>query len=111
MKLVLVLLLLCLSQVKVANGVIAYDCEDKNSDISTVSIRDVEPCPEPESAYDTVFTEVTVIQRNEIELTPVRTCLVEITRVIFHCGMFSHSSIVEGGVSTYVQTLGSEECN
>ena len=111
MKLVIVLLLLCLSEVKVANGVIAYDCEDKNSDISTVSIRDVEPCPEPESAYDTVFTEVTVIQRNEIELTPVRTCLVEITRVIFHCGMFSHSSIVEGGVSTYVQTLGSEECN
>lgn len=111
MKICFVTGILLLMSARGGESILAYDCEDKGSDISAVSIRDIKPCPTPESAYDTVFTELMVIQRNEIELTPVKTCLVEVTRVMFHCGMFSHSSIVEGGVGNYIHTLGAEECN
>ncbi|CAG9812855.1 unnamed protein product [Phaedon cochleariae] len=35
---------------------------------------------------------------------------VETTRIMYHCGMHSHSSLVEGGISSYVDKLGAEDC-
>lgn len=105
---ILVVLLLC---AKTVHGLIAYDCENKDVDISTISIRDVAPCVEPDGEYLSEQTEVTVLQRNEIRLKKVQTCLIEVTRLITHCGMHSHTSVVEGGLSTQILQIGSEECS
>ena len=91
-------------------SLIAYDCESANNTISVISMRDVAPCASLEEDYKSTPTEVTVIQRNDIKLQEVKTCLVSITRIISYCGMHSHISAVAGGLSSYVHPLGSEEC-
>ncbi|XP_074035285.1 uncharacterized protein [Leptinotarsa decemlineata] len=91
-------------------GIIAYDCSDERVNISTVSLRDVKKCPEPESTYLSDSISVKILQRNEIRHQCVRTCLIEVTRLMYHCGMHSHTSLVEGGLSSYVDRLGADEC-
>lgn len=91
-------------------GIIVYDCDDHKTNITAISIRDVMNCPEPESAYSSVKNNLKVIQRNEIRTIQVRTCLIEVTRMITHCGMHSHSSVVAGGLSNFVYRLGADEC-
>ncbi|KAG5871273.1 hypothetical protein JTB14_024343 [Gonioctena quinquepunctata] len=96
-----------ITQVK---SMIAYDCDDKDSEISAVSIRDVAECPEINTAYYSESGTVKVIQRDEISLQHVWTCLIEVTRLISHCGMHSHSSVVAGGIMNYIYRVGAEEC-
>ncbi|XP_045470212.1 uncharacterized protein LOC123677619 [Harmonia axyridis] len=91
-------------------ALIAYDCSDKNAEISAVSIRDVAECPTVETTYKSEPVQIKVLQKDEIKLRHVWTCCVELTRIIMHCGMHSHSSIVTGGISNSIHRLGAEEC-
>ncbi|KAJ8983626.1 hypothetical protein NQ317_004264 [Molorchus minor] len=91
-------------------GLIAYDCGDDNVDITAISLRNVARCPDPSSAYASESVDVTVLQRNDVGLRHVWSCLVEITRLITYCGMHSHSSVVAGGLLNYIYQVGSEEC-
>ncbi|KAG5900346.1 hypothetical protein JTB14_033797 [Gonioctena quinquepunctata] len=98
-----------ITQVK---SMIAYDCDDKDSEKSAVSIRDVVECSEMNTAYceHCESGTVEVIQRDEISLQHVWTCLIEVTRLIFHCGMHGHSSVEAGSIMNYIYRLGAEEC-
>lgn len=78
--------------------------------ITAVSLKDVAPCAEEEGDYTQETVNVQVIQRNEIKAEKVKTCLVEITRLIMHCGMHSHTSAVAGGFAEYIHPLGAEQC-
>nr|XP_023026000.1 uncharacterized protein LOC111514008 [Leptinotarsa decemlineata] len=91
-------------------SLIAYDCDDKATEISAISIRDVAECPETQTAYQSESGKVSVLQRDEISFQHVWSCLIEVTRVIMHCGMHSHSSIVSGGILNYVNRIGADEC-
>lgn len=93
-----------------AFALIAYDCSDKNNTITAVSIHDVAPCPSPEEDYHSLKIQIQVIQRNDVKLQEVKTCLIEVTRIISHCGMHSHNSAVAGGLSNYIYPLGAEQC-
>ncbi|KAG5863444.1 hypothetical protein JTB14_036158 [Gonioctena quinquepunctata] len=89
---------------------IAYDCDDKYCEISVVLIRYVAECPKINTAYYRISGTVKVIQRDEISLQHVSTCLIELTRLISHCGMHSHSSVVAGCIMSYIYRVGAEEC-
>lgn len=104
---VLVMVYIRLSRV---DSFIAYDCEDRSANVSVVSLRDVAACPADETEYSGKRTEVQIIQRNDIKLQRVKTCLIEVTRIVAHCGMHSHNLLVAGGLSEFVYPLGAEEC-
>lgn len=91
-------------------GMIAYDCEDKSAELTTISLRDISQCPEPEQAYASELKPVNVIQRTQFKSQRVWTCLIEVTRLITYCGMHSHSSVVDGGLMNYIYKVGAEEC-
>lgn len=91
-------------------GLVAYDCADENVNITTISLRKVADCPEPNAAYKSEPVRAKVLQRSDIGLTHVWTCLVEVTRLITYCGMHSHSSVVAGGLLSYIHKVGPEEC-
>ena len=96
----------------VAKGgaLIAYDCRDPAANISTISIRDVAPCPDPATDYHTRVDHVQIIQRWEFGLAHVHVCLVEVTQLMYHCGMFSHLAPVEQGIHSNVYQVGATEC-
>lgn len=91
-------------------GLIAYDCNSDKSDISMISLREVAQCPEPKSAYQSEKVHIQVLQRKEVELQHVWSCLIEVTRLITYCGMHSHSSVVAGGLLNFIYRVGGEEC-
>lgn len=93
-----------------ASAFIVYDCEDKKVNISVVSLLDVAPCPNAETDYTTRSVKIQVIQKNDIQIQKVTACMVEITRIVMHCGMHSHSSIVAGGLAEYIYPLGAVDC-
>lgn len=89
---------------------IVYNCEDRHVNISVISLKDVDLCTDGASDYISNPTTVQIIQRNEVKLQQVQTCLVEVTRTIMHCGMHSHVSAVSGGIAQFLQPLGAEGC-
>lgn len=89
---------------------IVYDCRGPNVNVSVVSLKDISPCPEAEQDYTSERKNIQIVQRNEVKTVHVQACLVEITRIIMHCGMHSHSSAVSGGLSEQIFALGSQSC-
>lgn len=53
---------------------------------------------------------VQVLQKAEYGRVEVFTCKVSIQRVVDHCGMSSHSSLVSGGFGTFVREVGRDAC-
>ncbi|CAH1106884.1 unnamed protein product [Psylliodes chrysocephalus] len=109
-KTLIILLIWLARNVQQIDSLIAYDCSDSKTNVSVISLKDVQKCPSPESAYASAKINVQVIQRNELKTQKVWTCLIEVSRVMFYCGMHSHTSIVNGGLSTTIHKLGAEEC-
>lgn len=104
------IILITLSIITRVHSLIAYDCENTNNNITVISIQDIAKCPDPELDYNETSTTAWVIQRNAFKYQKVMTCLIEVNRLIRHCGMHSHSSGVENGFSTYIHSLGESEC-
>ncbi|EFA11706.2 hypothetical protein TcasGA2_TC001793 [Tribolium castaneum] len=73
-------------------------------------LNDVSPCPDPTLSYSSEPKSIQVIQKNQFEKIHVKTCLMEVTRLIMHCGMFSHSSMVSRGLYTYLHKTGRDGC-
>lgn len=108
MSIFLILMVLCYLNRSVA--LVAYDCMDPKINISVISIKDVAPCPNPVTDYQETPIKVTVLQKDEIKQVAVKSCLVEVTRIITYCGMHSHSSLVKKGLYSYIYQLGSDSC-
>ena len=87
----------------------AHDCTTtKNVNISTISLTQVGPCEDPMIAAPTRNRSVQVIQTNPFEMIKVYSCALSIRRIIFHCGMHSHNSII--GNREWIKDLTPKEC-
>lgn len=51
-----------------------------------------------------------LLQLNDYSETPVLQCKVEIRRTVYHCGMWSHVSVVANGEGEYLQEVSSGTC-
>ncbi|CAG9763592.1 unnamed protein product [Ceutorhynchus assimilis] len=98
------------TQIVCVTALVAYDCQNPLTNITVISLRGIKPCPDPETGYHTEESYVQIIERKRFEFAQVRSCLVEVVRLISSCGMFSHQSNVEGGLLTYVHELSRDEC-
>lgn len=96
--------------IRLTAAIIAYDCQNAATNISVISLNDVAPCPDPRFNYITEPKAIQVIQKNQYEKVHVKTCLVEVTRLIMRCGMFSHSSAVSQSLYTYIHKTGRDGC-
>lgn len=109
-NMLLLFIFILLNCIKMNVCLIAYDCEGPDLNTSVISIRDVGLCGNEKSDFEEKSVSVQVIQLNEVKRQLAKTCLVLITRQIFYCGMFSHTSPVEDGFLNYLLPLGREEC-
>lgn len=92
------------------NGIIAYDCTHKDSNITSFSLVDVEPCVERLNNVSTISTRIQVLQaRNHFDIT-VYQCKVVYKRTITHCGMHSHTSLYGNGYKYIMKDFSSDEC-
>lgn len=91
-------------------GFVAYNCQNPSTNLSVISLVDIEPCPDPDTNYKETTEKVLILERDLYNQIHVKTCLMEVTKIITHCGMHSHSSIVNNGLSSSIQRIGKEAC-
>ncbi|KYM93388.1 hypothetical protein ALC62_12483 [Cyphomyrmex costatus] len=92
------------------SGFTGYDCGTKGLNITTLSLLDIGDCdidniePNQEEIY------LQLLQTSDYDKTRALQCKLEIDRIIYHCGMHSHVSVVSGGRKEYMKELGADAC-
>ena len=94
-----------------SDGLIAYDCGSSASNITTLSLRDVDDCEITRPILNITTVRVQFLQVNEFSFVHVKQCKIEVHRDIYHCGMHSHNSVIRNGKASYVMDLTREMCD
>jgi len=90
--------------------IIGYDCGSPLTNITTMSLLDIEECDIPPQHVNKSSKYIQLIQINEFKSVRVIQCKVEIDRTVKRCGMFSHTMDVENGKYAYIQETSREAC-
>ncbi|KAL7286444.1 hypothetical protein TKK_0019392 [Trichogramma kaykai] len=93
-----------------ANGHIAYECGSAATELRKISLNHVAECKIPHTEIKTEATQVQLLQLDNYQEIRVIQCKINIKRQIYHCGMHSHSSIVENGVAKFLQEMNHLSC-
>ncbi|XP_049826247.1 uncharacterized protein LOC126266387 [Aethina tumida] len=102
---------LLITLARITSGdIIAYDCQDQSTELTKVSLIDVKPCVDPKKNSFEEPKRIQLLQRRKYTSVHVYTCLVVVRQIVHHCGMFSHTSIVDGGFGKQVHLVGHENC-
>ncbi|XP_071577514.1 uncharacterized protein [Temnothorax nylanderi] len=91
-------------------GIIGYDCISPTTNLTTLSLINVEECDIPLPKVNSSQVFIQLLQLNEFESVKVIQCKVEIDRTIRKCGMFSHNSDVLNGKYAYIHEVTREAC-
>lgn len=81
-------------------GIIGYDCSHPMANFSRISSLDVGECDLKPIVEESTDEFIYLIQRADVLPIHVYQCKLSVIQIINYCGMHSHSSIVQGGIST-----------
>lgn len=91
-------------------GLVGYDCGDGIQTVTPISLLDIDECNIEEEHVQSTESDIAVLILNEYKQTDIIQCKVEIRRIISHCGMSSHNSIVKDGLSEYMYPMTRKQC-
>ncbi|KOC58667.1 hypothetical protein WH47_07475 [Habropoda laboriosa] len=103
--------LLLLSFGLTSEALVAYDCAGRSLNITTLSLTGIGECEVPRSDLKSENQFIQLLQLTEYKNTRVIQCKVKVDRTIYYCGMYSHTSVVQGGQREYLMEITSELCN
>src|SRR5215469_4438325 len=89
---------------------LGYDCGGTTFNVSTISLLDVGQCQDIDDKPNSTSTYVQLLQVADYAQTRVFSCRVEIDRQIYHCGMHSHISLVQGSHRKYLVDMDQSAC-
>jgi len=90
--------------------IIGYNCGSPLTNITTMSLLDIEECDIPPQNVNKSLKYIQLIQINEFKSVRVIQCKMEIDRTVKKCGMFSHTEDIENGKYAYIQETLREAC-
>ena len=106
----IVILYTILARASDATSILAYNCESENILITRVAAGYVAECKREPNKIMKRHIEIQIIQTKKVESIEVFHCHIEKLAIIHHCGHLSHSSIVQGGLSSTMIELSASEC-
>lgn len=96
--------------IKPGTALIAYDCANEYANISKISTVTINSCNFQRFQPEVSKEHIQLLQLSEESTTHVYQCKYEVNRLILHCGMHSHSSMVRGAFNTFIKEISREEC-
>jgi hypothetical protein len=96
--------------VKMVTPLIGFDCSGQHLNITVISFLDVEECELHIPKTNTTNVYIQLLQLSEYNYAKVLQCKIEIWRTIYHCGMYSHISVVHNGQANYLHETGYTQC-
>nr|QPL15388.1 glycoprotein [Neuropteran chu-related virus OKIAV150] len=103
-------LLLCLFVLSTSYAFIAYDCSHNNMNFTKIDMSKVGICDTNEEKITSLTEEMQLVQLSTDFEIDVYSCLVEVNRMVSHCGMHSHIGHVTFGYGSYIKKLGRNDC-
>lgn len=90
---------------------VAYDCMHANSNVSVVSLIDVDECQvKNDDQIKTKTIAIQVIQEKDWINIHIYHCKINVVKLISYCGMHSHTSMVDAGIQSYLHDVDHTEC-
>ena len=93
-----------------AMNTLAYNCQGDQLEITRVSATQVQECVREPEKINRRDINIQIIQSKKEESIEVYHCRIEKLALIHYCGHMSHSSIVQGGLSSTLIKLTGTEC-
>ena len=93
-----------------AANLMAYDCTDEDVQVTRFNAHNVEKCIKDTDEINIYHREVQVIQEKKRETIKVFHCFLSKISLLSHCGVFSHISLVAGGLSRQLIKISASEC-
>ncbi|XP_076479609.1 uncharacterized protein LOC117165189 [Bombus vancouverensis nearcticus] len=103
-------LVIVLTLIKIAYGLVGYDCNGNHLNVTTISLNSIGDCSIQPTMTETQDIYIQLLQLSEFEFTNVRQCKVQITRIVYYCGMHSHTSAVHNGFAEYLHETTDQQC-
>lgn len=91
-------------------ALIAYDCAHERINITTISLLSVGPCDLNNEQVIKNEEDIQLLQMTEVASLHIYQCKINIIQSVYKCGMFSHLSVVPGGLSTFIEEISHEDC-
>lgn len=91
-------------------GIIGYDCGSASTNLTTLSLVNIEECDIPLQNVNSTKVYVQLLQVNDFKSVRVIQCKIEIDRLVRKCGMFSHTMDVYNGKHSYITEVSREAC-
>lgn len=102
--------LIILSLLSGSHGLIGYDCESQNANITAISLLSTHECLTQNGTITEEDMEGQIIQMHQYQPVHVFTCSVEVTIDVFYCGSLSHVFRTTHPTRSYIKHLGRTEC-
>lgn len=90
--------------------IIAYDCEHPLMNVTTISLKGIVDFPVFSPRMTNESRTIQLVQMCKYGSVAYDQCLINVLQTISYCGMYSHSSIVANGVSSYVAYISEDGC-
>lgn len=93
-----------------SSGLFGFDCSHRDVKVTPISLAGVELCSEPSLPEEETVDKLQLLQTKTTTRTMYRQCAISYTETIYHCGMHSHMSVVQGGLKSRYRQVSNDEC-
>lgn len=104
------IILLGLPNTRCVNGLIAYDCGHDRVNLTAVSLVSIGTCQFKADNIEKDEDDIQLLQISEVSPIHIYQCKINVIQSVYKCGMFSHVSIVSGGLSSFIVEVGRDAC-
>ena len=110
MEYIIIIILSIITPNIIGENIIGYDCAGQGLNITRMSLLDVGECDITRPNVKLKQKYIRLLQSAKYGKVEVKQCKIEISRNIFHFGMFSHLSPVQGSFLEYIHEVPREVC-
>lgn len=92
------------------HGLIAYDCGHDRVNLTAVSLVSIGTCHLEENNIEKDQEDIQLLQLSDVSPIHIYQCKINVIQSVYKCGMFSHVSLVSGGLRTFIVDITREDC-
>lgn len=89
---------------------IGFDCSSPTANYTPVDLTSINECQGSDVQITETIVDIQVLQSRIYRPVHVQSCLIHLTRLVYHCGMHSHVSIKENMIYSGISVIGSSRC-
>lgn len=91
-------------------ALIAYDCGHEKMNKTRISLLGTGDCDIKVPNITHEIEDIQLLELNEVASIHIYQCKINILQSVYYCGMFSHLSVVPGGLSSFIADISKDEC-